>query len=70
MDTLKSQRTKSRSASSEAVWYNASQLAQRWGVTVMTIRRWHYAGRLRGRTLSRGVVRFSQSDVTAFEQES
>jgi predicted site-specific integrase-resolvase len=68
MGTTKSK--SARLASSEAIWFTAAQLAQRWQVNPMTIRRWHYNGKLRGRTFGRGVIRFSQSDVLAFEQEA
>jgi predicted site-specific integrase-resolvase len=68
MGTGKSHSTKA--AHNEQTWYTAAQLSDRWGVTVTTIRRWHYDGKLRGHTFSRAVVRFAAADVAEFEREA
>ena len=57
-------------ARTEVAWFTAGQLAARWQVHPMTIRRYFYAGRLKGRTFSPGVIRFQLKDVLAFEQEA
>jgi hypothetical protein len=56
-------------AANEAAWFTATQLADRWLVNVMTVRRYFYEGRLKGRTFSRGVIRFSAKDVADFEAQ-
>lgn len=44
------------------------QLAARWGLTTMTLRRWRHAGELRAHRIGRG-VRFSLAEVERIEAE-
>jgi excisionase family DNA binding protein len=44
-----------------------AELADRWGVSRRTLRRWAVAGVLRPVRLSNGIVRFRLADVEALE---
>ena len=68
MSTNNSQQT--TTPHDERTWYSAAQLSERWGVNVMTVRRWRDSGKLKGHTLSRGVIRFALKDVLEFEREA
>ncbi|WP_397382528.1 helix-turn-helix domain-containing protein [Prosthecobacter sp.] len=46
-----------------------AQLAARWSVTTVTLRRWRRLGRIQAIHLGRG-VRFSLSDVERFETQA
>jgi len=46
-----------------------SELAARWKVTPMTLRRWRKAGKLKASFLGRG-VRFSPEEIARFEREA
>jgi len=71
MHASKSQRTKDAiPVSGEPLWFTSIQLAERWQINVMTVRRWHYDGKLRGHVFSRGIIRYAAADVLKFEQEA
>ena len=46
-----------------------AELARRWQVTPMTLRRWRKAGKLKAHHLGRG-IRFSMAEVERFEREA
>lgn len=46
-----------------------AELAARWKVTPMTLRRWRKAGKLKASFLGRG-VRFSSEEVARFELDA
>ena len=46
-----------------------SELASRWKVTSITLRRWRKAGKLKAHHLGRG-IRFSMAEVERFEREA
>lgn len=47
----------------------APELAARWRITTMTLRRWRRAGKLRACYIGRG-VRFTTTEVERFEREA
>jgi len=51
------------------LFLTASQLAQRWCVTPMTLRRWRKAGKIQVHYFGR-LVRFSMADVEKIEADS
>jgi excisionase family DNA binding protein len=54
----------------DTIWYTSADLARRWGVHSMTIRRWHRAGKLKGYAFGAGTIRYAKSDVDTFESEA
>ncbi len=46
-----------------------AELAARWKLTPMTLRRWRHAGKLKTHHFGRG-IRFSLAEVTRIENES
>ena len=46
-----------------------AELAARWQVTTITLRRWRKSGKLKASFIGRG-VRFSQEEVARFEREA
>ncbi len=46
-----------------------AELAARWAVTSMTLRRWRKAGKLKAHHLGRG-IRFAVAEIERFERES
>ena len=46
-----------------------AELATRWSVTSMTLRRWRKAGKLKAHHLGRG-IRFSVAEIERFEAEA
>lgn len=46
-----------------------ADLAARWSITTMTLRRWRKAGRLKASYIGRG-VRFSVAEIERFEREA
>lgn len=46
-----------------------AELASRWKVTPMTLRRWRKAGKIKASFLGRG-VRFSADEIARFEREA
>jgi excisionase family DNA binding protein len=46
-----------------------ADLAARWKITTMTLRRWRKAGRLKASYIGRG-VRFSVAEIERFEREA
>lgn len=46
-----------------------AELASRWKVTPMTLRRWRKAGKLKASFIGRG-VRFSLEEIARFEAEA
>jgi len=45
------------------------ELAERWSLTTMTIRRWRKAGKLKAMNLGRS-VRFTMAEIERFETEA
>jgi predicted site-specific integrase-resolvase len=68
MNTNRKPRTKADRGN--PTWYTSADLAARWRVHQMTIRRWTREGKLKGYALSAGTIRYAQSDVVAFEEEA
>lgn len=52
-----------------ATFLTAAELAARWKVTPMTLRRWRNAGKIKASFLGRG-VRIPVSEVERFEREA
>jgi len=50
-------------------YYTPAQLAKRWAVSEMSLRRWRIAGRLNASRFGRG-VRFHRNEVQRFEKEA
>ena len=50
-------------------FFTPADLAARWKVTPMTLRRWRKAGKLKASFLGRG-VRFSSEEVARFELDA
>ncbi|MHB1082157.1 MAG: helix-turn-helix domain-containing protein [Prosthecobacter sp.] len=50
-------------------FFTAAELAARWRVTPMTLRRWRNAGKLKTHHLGRG-IRFSMAEVERLEREA
>jgi excisionase family DNA binding protein len=50
-------------------YFTPEQLAKRWAVSQMTLRRWRTAGRLKASRFGRA-VRFHRSEVQAFEKQA
>ena len=46
-----------------------TELAARWKVTTMSLRRWRQAGRLKASHIGRG-IRFTMDEVRRFEREA
>lgn len=46
-----------------------AELASRWKITPMTLRRWRNSGKIRAHHLGRG-IRFAMSDVIRIEEDS
>ena len=46
-----------------------AELAARWKITTMTLRRWRKAGKIKASHIGRG-VRFALSEVERFEREA
>lgn len=46
-----------------------AELATRWSVTSMTLRRWRKAGKLKAHHLGRG-IRFAVAEIERFEAEA
>lgn len=51
------------------IFCTTSQLAERWHITSMTLRRWRKAGKIQAHHLGRG-IRFSLADIERIEAES
>lgn len=47
----------------------AAELAERWKLTPMTLRRWRRAGKLKTHHLGRG-IRFSMAEIERIEKEA
>ena len=56
-------------ANKPVAFYSPAQLAARWQVTGMTLRRWRKAGKIKASYFGRG-VRFAVAEVERFERES
>ncbi|MFZ2281930.1 MAG: helix-turn-helix domain-containing protein [Prosthecobacter sp.] len=56
-------------ATKPVAYYSPAQLAARWQVTGMTLRRWRKAGKIKALHIGRG-VRFSIAEVERFEREA
>jgi predicted site-specific integrase-resolvase len=54
----------------EKKWYSLSDLSERWGVSTVTVRRWHRMRRLKANIFSTTAVRFSNEEVLRFEKET
>lgn len=52
-----------------SIFLTTADLAARWKVTPMTLRRWRKAGKLKACHLGRG-VRFSQDEIARFERDA
>lgn len=50
-------------------YFTPEQLAKRWAVSQMILRRWRTAGRLKASRFGRG-VRFHRNEVQRFEKEA
>lgn len=46
-----------------------AELAARWKITPMTLRRWRHAGKLKTHHLGRG-IRFSMAEIERIEREA
>lgn len=53
----------------DPVFLTPEQLARRWHVTTMTLRRWRKAGRIHAHHLGRG-IRFRLAEIERIETES
>ena len=62
-------RMKTHSDPQTPLFLTPSQLAQRWHITPMTLRRWRKAGRIPVHHFGR-MVRFSMTDVEKVEAEA
>lgn len=62
-------RMKTPSDSKPPLFLTPAQLAQRWHVTPMTLRRWRKAGKIQVHHFGR-TVRFSMTDVEKVEAEA
>ncbi|MDP1588083.1 MAG: helix-turn-helix domain-containing protein [Prosthecobacter sp.] len=51
------------------VFFTTAELATKWKVTPITLRRWRKAGKLKASFLGRG-VRFAIAEIERFERES
>lgn len=58
-----------KTSDAPSTFLTPKQLAERWHVTTMTLRRWRKTGKLQAHHLGRG-IRFSLSDVERLEIES
>ena len=56
-------------ANKPVAFYSPAQLAARWQVTGMTLRRWRKAGKIKASHIGRG-VRFAVAEVERFESDS
>jgi len=59
----------STSSDTNPPFYTPAELAARWRVTPMTLRRWRKAGKIQTHHLGRG-VRFSVTEVRRIENEA
>lgn len=50
-------------------YFNVQELAARWKISTMTLRRWRRAGKLKASFMGRG-VRFAITEVERFEREA
>lgn len=57
-----------RDTTSPSSFLTAAELAARWKVTTMTLRRWRQAGKIRASLI--GGVRFSIAEVERYEREA
>lgn len=60
---------KTQSDTQAQLFCTTAQLAERWHITPVTLRRWRKAGKLRAHHLGRG-IRFSLADIEKIEAES
>jgi excisionase family DNA binding protein len=60
---------KDRLQSEKAAHFTPAQLAARWGVTTITLRRWRQEDRIRALRLGRA-VRFTREEVERVEREA
>ncbi|WP_397382452.1 helix-turn-helix domain-containing protein [Prosthecobacter sp.] len=59
----------SHSDTKTVTFLTPSELAQRWKLTPMTLRRWRRSGKIQAHHLGRG-IRFSLADIEKIEAES
>lgn len=57
------------SANNPPAFLTPAELAARWKLTPMTLRRWRHAGKLRTHHLGRG-IRFAMAEVERIEKEA
>lgn len=50
-------------------YFTSAELAARWKVTTITLRRWRKAGKLKASFLGRG-VRYTTEEIARFEREA
>ena len=50
-------------------YLNPQELAARWKISTMTLRRWRRAGKIKAHHIGRG-IRFSMAEVERFEREA
>jgi excisionase family DNA binding protein len=60
---------KTSSDAHQASYLTPAELAAKWKVTPITLRRWRKAGKLKASYLGRG-VRFSPEEIARFEREA
>jgi excisionase family DNA binding protein len=60
---------KSTNQTNEPPFFTPKQLAERWNLCELTLRRWHREGRIRRLNLGRS-VRFSREEVLRVEREA